>query len=300
MNQGIPSLETLRDALAAASRPAVAQYLARHEHPRFLYKMSAPRPIGLAGTIVRSELWLASRRDFNDPFEMEHVVITFEGTEHEKLACLRRAARNSGTPLGQRHAAAEAALRRGTFIADAKKAFDDLVDRWGVCCFGTRPRNVQMWGYYGNQRGVCYQFHLARSPVPLAEAVRVRYSDELIRINWARDGHVENHLGETFFTKAKAWDHEGEYRIIERNGAGTALAFQPDALVGLIFGCMARRFTELRVVVLCRRRRLFGMPAIKLYRAVRKQDLSLDIKRALDLEGLLAGRSAPLSNPKIS
>jgi hypothetical protein len=271
-------MDDLRPWLGALDRFQAASYLATQEgrHPRFLYKYSPGTRRSLRGTIEQSTFWLASRTQFNDPFEMNLRFSDLHDSERELLSYFRNAARRLRMPLGQRHAAAERAVRQGGFLQSARESFNGYADTYGVCCFSALARDVRMWAHYAAQQtGVCYQFHVASSPVPLVEALRVRYTDEPVEIQtWANVVARNRRLADAFLAKQLQWQSEREYRIVRAGDARTQLAFQPPALVGIIFGCRAPRSLELSAVARCRRRRRRGGPSVQLFRAV--AELSLD------------------------
>ena len=280
-------LEDLKLALKSSDRYTAAQYFARRRdlHPRFLYKFAPGSGPGLRGIIEKSQLWLASRRDFNDPFEL-HVNIEFEGTYTQRLLWFLGAARRTGIPLGMRHAFAEHNARNGDFAKVGRESYERNVDSWGICCFTLDPRDVLMWAYYArNQRGVCYQFHGAHAPADFYDALPVKYSDETITINWLDTRSVTKKLGDTFFTKAARWSNEKEHRIIRQQAARSTHNFNPAGLTGVVLGCEASRFLQLRVTALCRRRHRAGMPRVKIFRVLRQHESrSLYVARASDLE----------------
>lgn len=289
----IESLDELRGWLASLDRFAAAKYWAKQvpRYRRFLYKYASGAPKTLRGAIERSTLWLASRKDFNDPFEMNLRFAEMQGTEDEQVSYFRNAARRLGVPLGKRHATAEKAVKDGRFLDLARESFDAYADAYGVCCFSAHARDVRMWAHYAKQqRGVCYQFHVPHSLVPFAEALRVQYSDEPIEIRkWIDVAARSRQLGNAFLTKTLHWQSEHEYRIVRHDAARTVLPFGPSALVGVILGCAAPRFLQLRVVALCRRRQRAGLPTVRLFRAVPDPSTNrLRIARAHDLEAKVA------------
>jgi hypothetical protein len=283
------TLDEFRSALARADRFTAARYMAMHrgKHARFLYKFSAARPRQMSSLLVASTLWLAARKDFNDTYEM-HVNITFDGTPKEILDYFRRAARRQGFRGAERRRAAQSAYSQGDFANRAKRSFDELIDQTGVCCLSAGPaRNTLMWGHYANGgRGVCFQFHTARSADPLALAIPVEYRSTEISINWAMESE-QDRVGRVPFAKSIDWQHEAEHRIIDRTRVRSPLPFKPEALIGVICGARSARFTQLRVVALCRRRVALGMPPVRLYRAVPGPHFQLSIRRARDLESLV-------------
>jgi Protein of unknown function (DUF2971) len=284
-----------------ANRSEASRYLARNANfSPFLYKFQAPRSRSLKGIIVHSQLWLASVKSFNDPFEMK-ARVTFEGSPKVRAEYFRQLAKRNVLTFKKREAFVLEQMTSQRFVQRAQPAYDSMTPAFGVCCFASRgfttvdrrragARNILMWSHYAaSHTGVCFQFHVSRSALVLGLTVPVEYDDALVTINWAEQDTYRDKLGQALLRKTKAWSYEHERRLIERNRANSGLACDPSALQGIIIGCAASRATELRIVALCRRRQAAHLPKPKLYRAATAEDAyALKLNRARDLEDLVS------------
>jgi hypothetical protein len=264
----------------------------------FLYKFMSPRSKGLSSALLRSELWLASATDFNDPFDLRANVL-FEGSGEQKATYYRDAARRFGVPPWLADEWVSDQLEAEHDTAKWQETFNALRETMGVTCFSRRraremglansgPRNILMWSHYGAMhRGLCLQFYAPADPETFIQAMPVRYSNEFISFNWLDRNDVAKALGQSLFRKAQCWQYEAESRFVIRKRAKTVASFHPDALKGIILGCAAVRTTELRAVAMCRRRYRAGGPPVRLFRAqICDAKYALRIVRAPDLEQL--------------
>jgi hypothetical protein len=115
-----------------------------------------------------------------------------------------------------------------------------------IYCLSAGYRSAQMWGYYAEgHAGVCLHFD-CNSGSLLGMARRVVYSEVrepiLVPIHYNKNEEVADRM---VFAKAKAWQHEQEYRIVAHEGmvgdefpieAGRYVSFPQALLTGITFG----------------------------------------------------------------
>ena len=115
-----------------------------------------------------------------------------------------------------------------------------------IYCLSAGYRNAQMWGYYAEgHAGVCLHFD-CNSGSLLGMARSVVYSEVrepiLVPIHYNKDDDVADRM---VFAKAKAWQHEEEYRIVAHEGIvgdefpivdGRYVLFPQALLTGITFG----------------------------------------------------------------
>ena len=266
--------------------------------PRFLYKFQGPGSASVSGIIERSEIWLASPASFNDPFEFA-ARIYFGGTTVDRRRHFLRMAKQNGMPKKVREEVASNWIAEGAFERLSSVAFRDRVSEFGVACFASRlhpqapglgPRDVLMWSHYADShKGICFQFHTPRSHDVFFEALQVTYSTDYISVDWANEESIKNNLRKVLVQKSAPWVYEAEYRIALIGRANSVHQFRPKALTGIILGCKVTPESEDAIVSSCVRRRLAGMPPVKIYRAKMSQTAyKLVISRASDLEGRCA------------
>jgi hypothetical protein len=241
--------------------------------PLFLYKyFSSNQPYSrqnLRDVIVGSVLRLSSPNDFNDPFEMAaHFVMT--GTEDEKLARYEALARQQAPHLGWRAIQARIkelmAATENSLTPMWQKSLKNIRVSAGVCCFAGSAKNRLMWGHYAsNHKGVCLQFERVLDIRILSHAFRVRYVSDLPVLNWIVGFHEG--VGEMLFAKDPCWEYEQESRILVNGQAGRYLAFAPQALRRLIFGCRVEPSLVDDVENWLSERAVAGHPPVEVYTA---------------------------------
>ncbi len=184
---------------------------------------------------------------------------------------------------------------------DLQAAFNKLRSEFGVACLTSSvaktnhaARNLLMWSHYAQEHtGICFQFHVPSAPVQLAVSLRVEYSDDFVRINWAERETAGVKVAEALRRKARAWSYEGERRIIVRLAANTPLPFQPAGLVGVILGMRASDSTVELVAQRCADRNHTHGTQTRIFRAQKVPGhYRLEVRRALDLEVRAYGRPA--------
>jgi hypothetical protein len=261
-------------------------------NPLFLYKFQPPTSRSIRGIVEESKIWLSDLQAFNDPFDTS-AEVNFNGTAEERVTYLYKLAKRNGCSDGDALFFAQTNLhqKNGPLF---QSGLNRHVGRFGITCFATSSdgraghaaRNILMWSHYGmSHTGVCFQFHVPRSPETFVFALPVEYNDEFIRINWTQRDNVEPLLSAMITRKAMAWAYEREYRIVKIDGASTTLDFRPAALTGIVFGLRAPNDLVQQVVEHCKVRAAKGWPAVRMFRASPMAGhYRLRLKRATDLE----------------
>jgi len=163
---------------------------------------------------------------------------------------------------GRLSLAHSAALLRDDAEATAALQFTYYQGQWDlfvplfrILCLTTLPDSPQMWAYYGdNSHGVVFELEaLSEFPNPLLEMRPVTYQDDpprlLTKDEFARHmiGLTQVDLGEMFaeyeYTKARNWQHESEWRLVNIAADGDSetysdAAFDPRLLRRVIFGTL--------------------------------------------------------------
>ncbi len=125
-----------------------------------------------------------------------------------------------------------------------------------------------MWSHYASDhKGCCLQFEVAKDLRTFAHALPVEYSLEYPVVNWVTDSRAG--VESTILRKYRHWEYEKESRIIRLDGTHRYLPFAPEALTGIILGCRADEATVVGLSTLLAERTARGLPAPRLYRAVK-------------------------------
>ncbi|MBI5915996.1 MAG: DUF2971 domain-containing protein, partial [Bacteroidetes bacterium] len=100
-------------------------------------------------------------------------------------------------------------------VAEQLKYFKQkFLVEFGASCFSEKNDNLLMWSHYGGHyKGICCEFYTEHEPFTLLR--KVQYNDEMPKIKVTSIIHDEigGKVVELFFTKAKAWEYEQEWRI---------------------------------------------------------------------------------------
>ena len=113
------------------------------------------------------------------------------------------------------------------------------MEKQGIVCLSAHPDGVLMWSHYADgHKGVAIRFkmdpkHLVLLPV-LCFFVEVTYTDLFPRLNFF-DCDTFDFACSVFGTKAKAWQHEGEWRIVLLDRTGY-VSIPPGMVDGVITG----------------------------------------------------------------
>jgi hypothetical protein len=265
-----PWIETV-ERLTLRARRHVLNSFKPEPMSQFLYKYlpcNTPHSTqNLNDVIVGSVLRLSSPRDFNDPFELAaHFVM--DATDDEKSeryeTLVREQAPHLGSRARQAHVDTLMAATWEQLSPTWQRSLRSIRDTAGVYCFAGKARNRLMWGHYAsNHKGVCLQFERVLDIRTFCHALRVRYSPQLPIVNWVVGFH--NDIGNMLFSKDPCWQYEQESRIQIPGQAGRYLAFEPQALRRLIFGCKAEVDFIDSVEMLLDERRRAGMPPVDVF-----------------------------------
>jgi hypothetical protein len=214
------------------------------EIPVVLYKyrdLSGGNREYVRQTIVNNRVWFSSPADFNDPFDCR-AHMSFRGSKKDWQKYLFGLFKKYAPHLNRVQRQAEIARVFRTekrhknpevfrnVLADAQRDINGL----GVFCLSTCNDDILMWSYYANRHtGVCLGF--AHQVGLLGAAYPVEYASEFPEVDYLSDGDMRK-LKANILTKASAWSHEREWRVIDRVRGPGVRQFSPEVLVAVIFG----------------------------------------------------------------
>ena len=152
-------------------------------------------------------LWAASPSELNDPFEV--TVVLGEG-QIRTIDLLTFSGLQSVAPsFGDR-------------LLGVLRHFVETVRGWGIYSLSSSPTDELSWAHYADShRGFCIEYSSARLLQRNLQAelvLGVAYHDEPPVINLTHvmnDNAIRTSLSRALVaTKSKAWQHEGEWRIV--------------------------------------------------------------------------------------
>jgi hypothetical protein len=256
--------------------------------PRPLYRYyqitEEKRRDWLRDLIVNERLFFSRPSGFNDPLDCK-VPIDFAAPADKMLEHWRREspALFPALPAKERKLTVKALIRdaktpKGRKYQEAQT--HAVLDQNGISCFATSATNMLLWSYYAEgHQGVAVRFQF--TPTTLARLgtsyllVDVAYQSNFPHIRYyytTRDALFRTIFG----TKAIAWKHEEEWRIVlaEQHGA---FRLPPGIIDGVILGMRTRSDDEAFIRSLITQRQ----QPIELLRVVHKPNsFDLELVRA--------------------
>lgn len=222
--------------------------------PEYLYRYSdldGRKKEWMREVIVDSKLYFAQPSAFNDPLDCK-TPPTFNASKRKIQSHWRNYVQtNHPDQKGKEHKKIIQQLIRDSRTEKGKKKLVEgvfrSIDKNGIVCFSRVPDSILMWSYYTNgHRGICLRFRtdpnflvrLAEQLIPL----EVSYADAFPEVNFYESG-IHDFIKTILGTKAKAWEHEQEWRLILVNDFGK-MAFPSFMLDGIILGMRIGRDDE--------------------------------------------------------
>lgn len=215
------------------------------EYPEIchLYKFYSFNTNSLS-VLIKNTVWFSKPATLNDPFDIDidfAYAMTPSGFNH-MIQVLKMQA---GIPPER----ADLLTQLQRDIPD-QKALDEMSqaktakfreDRkdWGVFCLCESYKNILMWSHYADKhRGFCVRFtRKANNRLGDIEYTRpVSYSCEYPSPDlYSADG-LQRIYDELFLTKAKCWEYEKEWRVLNDKGNIELPLVDFTSISGIIFG----------------------------------------------------------------
>jgi len=219
--------------------------------PRFFYKFRVfSSEDRLRSQMVKSEIFLSSPRDFNDPFDMRGMLVIKGGIDalirKYKTLPISKEARRRSIVDARNGVKAEGLEGYVTRVLRPVNQFDEMIKEQGVHCFASRdkgvrlsgPRSNLMWSHYGDShKGYCIQYSVHADPV-FVRSVRVGYASEYPVVNWLSDSFPSDVL-KCVTQKDRCWEYETEWRYIRPNSAKQLLSVSSCGIRSIIIGAEA-------------------------------------------------------------
>jgi len=226
---------------APGDRSLVEKWVARLPEHLFKYRtLSGLGSVRLATLIGESILHFPTYAELNDPFD-SNFSFDFAAPADVLEAYWRRALPDD---LSNREAAIRLAIESSSNaerMANGSTAVRDLMSKFGVYCLTAKPDDILMWSYYAEgHAGVCLRFRseglfdsYCRDGVGMLVPVEYVPGYQIVPyFTSSVVGLVHAGIG----TKAVAWKHEAEWRVVKPKASGL-LRFERAALDGIILGC---------------------------------------------------------------
>lgn len=226
-----------------------------------------------------NEIYFPSPNEFNDPFDSK-VRHVFEGPRYQKKTFLRERLCRMYPDKSRReiNQMVRTGIKTPFVQAELDRSENGHRDKMGIYCMTEKRDNILMWAHYSEHHtGFCLEFDAQNEFFARALEVKyeVKYASKLPTINIAESDHMDNEqLADRILTKAKDWEYEQEWRIVNHWEGPGIKRFPPSALTGVIMGCRISDAHRTFLTGLVKNRD----PRPKVYQAqVKKGEFGLDI-----------------------
>jgi hypothetical protein len=244
--------------------------------PRLLYRYSVFNE-WTARVFQNNELYFPSPNDFNDPFD-SIVKFVSQGTRQQRKRVFEDNWQHYDPELSRRlrqTLTKHYKTQRGSdeLSGELEDRLETIRRQAGMCCMTEKGDDILMWSHYaGKHTGFCLEF---QTDNPFFSNVRpVSYSGVLPCANTLLPG-LDEATTEGLLTKAKEWEYEKEWRIVDLRVDTRVRQFPPAVLRGVILGCRILDKDKQHVVEWCKAR----SPRPILYETRRKKmEYGLDIE----------------------
>jgi Protein of unknown function (DUF2971) len=230
----------------------------------------------LERTLLGHEIYFSSPASFNDPFDCK-VWPSFDGSLEQRHNYIERVAQLKHG--GDAKAAREEIERASADPQFFQKAYSHFLEHeiptLGVYCLSEPPDDILMWSHYASSHsGICLAF-AGNYIFPECALEQINYPDNngYPNVNFFTATKDEQ-INAALLTKAKHWDYEREWRVVDITGPGWH-GIRPEWLIGVIFGCQtpAAQIAEIRRIVSQRQ------SSLQLFQAKQKyRDFSLSLQ----------------------
>ncbi len=210
------------------------EYLYRYRHLENKHREYTQR------ILTDSVLYFASPSSFNDPFDCKvHFQPTslselrkrYEQSMHRLRPDLARAGRRTKARDDFRQRDLKEVMKKTTGKTQ------DSVNKLGVLSLSATDKNILLWSHYAaGHTGLCLRFSGISNSSFFGRAQQVKYSVGYPKVSVGVGPFNSTDVEALLFTKAKAWDYEQEWRIIDNKKGFGEKRFPPELLTGVILG----------------------------------------------------------------
>ncbi len=195
--------------------------------------------------ILDSELYFASPKKFNDPFdcnlsyreeysidEIDEVYKNLENTKYTKE---------------QLHSMYGSTSDK--FVKSFMKLNEQLISSSGILSLSKSNNNITMWSHYArNHTGLVFELHVNEDFDFFTGYSIVNYRKDYEKLSYTKDDETE--LYNSFITKYTDWKYEEEIRIIDfyKNGAKKK---KKNVLKTIYFGYKSDETNIKKIIQLC-------------------------------------------------
>jgi hypothetical protein len=228
--------------------------------------------------ILENEIYLVSRSDLNDPFDMRPILDcdwTIKGMrQHIRNIYSNPLLAAASVNLVEFSKIPETALRKTASLKQIRNFKDkfyeymnELLDKVGICCFTEGLQNPLFWAHYaGSYKGICFELRAASDiSHPFRNCMKVNYTDQRPTILASQIGALATvydtpdwqYISQyAFCTKSTDWSVENEWRFWMPGRARTYQQLPLRTLKSIFLGPLAEEDTSRFICELVRQSNL--------------------------------------------
>jgi hypothetical protein len=224
-------------------------------HPEHLYKYRSWRDENHRRLLTQNEIFFASAREFNDPFDSTIPIDFSGGTKDEYLEMAKRGVRSDHRELKEKEVLwrAREAMNKGLYKDPENirqhriHVQEDRFNSFGIVSLSEVPDSILMWAHYADShRGFCVGFDFQKIDLMIrAHAEGAGQVIFLKSVEYHRDyPHLnrfemdsEQLLVLPFIIKSVAWNYEKEWRLILAGETNKPFRFTDGIVRKVILGC---------------------------------------------------------------
>jgi hypothetical protein len=233
---------------------------------KLLFKYKGCSEKHLHSYIVDSLFYMSDRSQLNDPFDVKSLI-DFAGGGINRQDYLNHLSTQFKMSRAKQREVKERLNSSRKIEKMIRLNLQNEISATGVHSFATSARNLLMWAHYANShRGVCLIFDVCEDVDTFVAALPVTYSQTYPVIKYHIDIGPEL-VKKSFLTKSSEWSYESERRIFDRGFAKQYLAFNSNALLGIVLGANISEADKIMIYSLLAKRRSKGLSELKVFQA---------------------------------
>jgi hypothetical protein len=179
--------------------------------------------------LTANELYLASPRDFNDPFDCKIIenfsLLSPKEIDDYLLSAAENSFKNHPDKFRLIPMSITSFKQRCKNADDMQREFNQIVEKdhdelFGILSLSKTWQSIPMWSYYSNcHKGFCIGFDeiKIRDARIFQKAADVIYSENFPQIKPKANKNEKESLENAFikqYVKSEEWKHEQEYRLL--------------------------------------------------------------------------------------
>lgn len=182
--------------------------------------------------LINRKIWFSNPALFNDPFDCKYKF----KDQVDRSEFIKYASKHIPESLPELKNLSEKDNAYNTIVNNmTENAYKDLHNA-GVFCLSRYDNNILMWSHYADgHKGFCIEFERNSDPDNDLGNYDMTSQVKYIRSDYEKVTILNKNSSDMYFyTKAKNWKYEGEWRLISKKHSETRRL--PGKITAIIFG----------------------------------------------------------------